>query len=391
MKAIAIIGGIVIVVAILSVGAVYSLKSKNTVLAPVVSAPSLESFVNATLVENRDAPLATSSEIEQKKSEQKKNIVSSLSERCQGTQWGVFDCYEKYFKEIVEKKGIKDAFVELRNVYPQNAYVRSQCHPLTHVIGNSAALKFANVSEAYAQGDSFCWSGYYHGVLEGVIARIGYDNLVNQMNSICADVAAKKRYSFDHYNCVHGLGHGVMAITNDELFQSLSICDSGLTDSWDQQSCYSGAFMENIIIDGKNHVTKYLKPEEPLYPCSAVDDRYKTTCFLMQTSYMLKVTGNDFIKVFALCRQVTEPYNSICLQSLGRDASGQSISNVEKTKATCMLGETIEEQKHCIIGAVKDFISYFHDDVEAKKLCASLMPELQNICNATAQSYYSIL
>ncbi len=53
-----------------------------------------------------------------------------------------------------------------------------------------------------------------------------------------------------------------------------------------------------------------------------------------------------------------------------------------------MLGKTLENKEHCVIGAVKDFISYFHSDTEAKELCNSLSGELKSVCLATADSYY---
>jgi hypothetical protein len=302
---------------------------------------------------------------------------------CNGT---TFVCYEDYYRGLVKQKGVVSAFADLKNRYAQDAYVQSQCHPITHVIGTTATQIYPKVAQAYAQGDSYCWSGYYHGVMEGIVGVISSQELPKQMDSLCNEIPGKASYSFDYYNCVHGLGHGVMAITQNELFDSLKLCDN-LVGGWEQSSCHGGVFMENVIIDNKNHFTKYLKPEEPLYPCTAVDDKYKTTCYLMQTSYMLKVTAGDFAKVFELCSQVGN-HSVTCYQSLGRDASGRSISQVEPTKSTCNLGTDYDQKSNCVVGAVKDFISYHHSDVQAKQLCAALETELQTICYSTAESYY---
>ncbi len=308
-------------------------------------------------------------------------------EICSGSQSNTFDCYEDYYFEMVKKEGIRAAFTDIHARYETNAYVKSQCHPLTHIIGRAAAGLYEKVADAYVQGDSFCWSGYYHGVLEGVIGKVGRSSLVSQLNDICSGVSGKANYSFDYYNCVHGLGHGVMVYTNNDLFEALTLCDN-LKGSWEQTSCHSGVFMENIIIDNKNHFTEYLKPSDPVYPCNAVGDQYKQTCYLMQTSYMLKVTNQNFSKVFDLCATVESAFRATCYQSLGRDASGHSISNREATKASCNLGKDYEQKSNCIIGAVKDFVSYFHSDIEAKALCASLETDLQKVCYSTVESYY---
>ncbi len=309
---------------------------------------------------------------------------------CTGDNAGVFTCYQKYYASLVKQRGVKAAFTDLRARYGNDGYIVSWCHPITHVIGNAAVAKYPTVSQAYTQGDSFCWSGYYHGVLEEFVAKIGQDKIASQLNTICADIPGKETYSFDYYNCVHGIGHGLMAMTDDELFDSLRICDN-LTGGWEKTSCYGGVFMENVIVDNKNHFTKYLKPAEPLYPCTAVDEPYKNACYLMQTSYMLKVANQDFAKVFSLCEQADASYRGTCWQSLGRDASGHTVSNVELTKKYCLLGQTSEARSNCVIGAVKDFVSYFHSDVQAKQFCLALPPELYGLCSTTLTTYYLTL
>ncbi|MDO8617473.1 MAG: hypothetical protein Q7N87_01090 [Candidatus Uhrbacteria bacterium] len=313
--------------------------------------------------------------------------TAELNQICNGYEQD-FDCYEKYYRSLAMKaNGIKLAFNDLKRRYAINGYVQSQCHPLTHVIGQAAVERFPNVADAYTQGDSFCWSGYYHGVMEGIVGRVGREQALFGLDNICADIPGKATYSFDYYNCVHGLGHGLMAISNDELFESLHDCNV-LTGSWERGSCYSGVFMENVIVDGKNHFTKYLKPKDPLYPCNAVDDPYKQACYLMQTSYMLKVSNRDFRKLFDWCEKADAGYVDTCYQSAGRDASGSTVSNLIKTKELCLLGHNTRQRSNCVIGAVKDFISYFHSDVQARELCAALPSNLQKVCLDTAVSYY---
>ena len=134
---------------------------------------------------------------------------------------------------------------------------------------------------------------------------------------------------------------------------------------------------------------KYLKNDDPMYPCTAVEDKYQEQCYLMQTSHALQLKNYDFKVVFGLCDTTPQPNDIICYQSLGRDASGQSISNVEQTRDKCLLGRDFEAQSNCIIGAAKDFVSYFHSDVQAKQLCDSLEPSLATVCHSTVKGYYA--
>lgn len=372
-------------------------QAQETRPAPIPALP--DQFINESAQEVKQAyDQETEAKANDEKKVEEKKVVTpnpvpvvtrAAGEICTGSESSNFDCYETYYRGLVQSSGVQVAFDDLKNRYETSSYIKSQCHPVAHVIGRAAVEKFPQVSQAYAQGDSFCWSGYYHGVLEGVIGKVGRSQLEAQLNTICDDVPGKATYNFDYYNCVHGLGHGVMVYTNNELFEALKLCDN-LSGAWEQTSCHSGVFMENIIIDNKNHFTKYLKPSDPLYPCNAVDDKYKNICFLMQTSYMLKVTNGDFAKVFNLCSTVPN-YEHTCYQSLGRDASGRSISTVGGTKAACELGTTYDQKSNCYIGAVKDFVSYFHSDAQAKELCASLTSDLQQVCYSTTENYYKTL
>lgn len=299
-----------------------------------------------------------------------------------------FQCFRKFYGKIISTDGVNAALADIKSRY-DDPFIKSQCHQLMHVIGREAALVYPLVSDAFSHGDGFCWSGYYHGVMEEIVAGYTPEKIAKEADTFCNTISGRKTYSFDYYNCVHGLGHGFMSILHNDLPQSLELCDN-LTGFWEQSSCWSGVFMENIIADEINHFAKYLKDDDPHYPCDIVKDQYKGTCYLMQTSRMLALTGENFLKVFELCTQAGEAYRDTCYQSLGRDASGRSISNVERTHDTCLLGRDEREQKNCVIGAVKDFISYYHSDTQAKSLCEALPLTLQDTCFSTAKSYYTL-
>ncbi|MBI4033396.1 hypothetical protein HY379_00150 [Candidatus Saccharibacteria bacterium] len=304
-----------------------------------------------------------------------------------------FTCYRTQLTNIVKENGPQPAFALLKQQYKTSAYVKSRCHPLTHIIGLAAYTRYGSVGDSFTHGDQFCWAGYYHGLMEQLAVEEGTEKFLASLNNVCQPIADKSRYSFDHYNCVHGLGHGVMETFKGELFKSLQACDY-LIDDYNRTSCYGGVYMQNIMIaqnpdEYADHTSKYLKSDDPMYPCTAVNEQYKQQCYLMQTSHALQVEGYDFTKVFGLCNLTAEPHRTTCYQSLGRDASGQSISDVARTKSSCMLGRDFAAQSNCIIGAAKDFVSYFHNDKQARELCSSLADTLSAICASTVTAYYA--
>src|SRR5205807_5241302 len=150
-------------------------------------------------------------------------------------------------------------------------------------------------------------------------------------------------------------------------------CD-GLTGSMEGNACASGVFMENLIVDGAHggHYSKYLKPSEPLYPCTAVDKKYKPACFDLQTSYALGAVQGDFAKVFSLCAAVDVPFRLTCYQSLGRDAAATSLNQVPGTVARCALGTGQEQRANCIMGAGLDCGCDYHLVARAEQLSVSV-------------------
>lgn len=313
---------------------------------------------------------------------------------CLGTdKESSFDCWTERMEAFVAQHPTTDeAFADIEAANNTSAYVRSNCHQIAHVIGRAAGRKYGDVAKAYQDGDDFCWSGYYHGVMEAIIAATDKQKITEHLDDICATLRLEAPYNFNHYNCVHGLGHGIHQLENSELFVALDTCAT-MKDSWEAQSCYGGVFMENVMNEiNPGHESRYLNNDEPLYPCTAVKTQYMEQCYLMQTSHALRVVGNDFVKVFSLCAGVQAPYDLTCFQSLGRDASGTTVSDITRTQEYCNLGPTETARTYCYIGAVKDFISFHHDDDEGLKLCATISESVVSAtCTQTAENYYRSL
>ncbi len=309
---------------------------------------------------------------------------------CTGDKAADFACHKKHFDTLASVFGERVALTNLKQRYAQDPFVVSQCHQLAHGVGNVAARAYPDIADAFVHGDAICWSGYYHGVVEEYVHTRGKETFIAGADSMCARIKDKERYGFDYYNCVHGLGHGVMAVTRNELFESLTLCDS-LTGDWGRRSCYGGVFMENIMVDNRNHYAAYLKPDDLLYPCNAVDTPYKEECYKMQTSYALTKNGRDFKKLFQLCAGADPDFRNTCAQSIGRDASGSSVSDILATKTTCALAGSDDQYANCVIGAVKDFVSYFHGDEKARAFCFEIPQRFQQTCETALMEQWRTL
>lgn len=286
---------------------------------------------------------------------------------CPGERGETSSCWTGYYTAFVAKYPAKDALADLKARYEDGGGAKTFCHPLLHIIGEKAGKEYGSVAEAYKHGETFCRSGYHHGVLEGLFGEDG-DKLITQLDSLCAAVPGKERYSYDYFSCVHGIGHGLMAFFSHNLFESIAACER-LSGGWEQITCSGGVFMENVISDVPEDPSRFLKADDLHYPCNAVPEAYRSQCYLMQTSYMLKVLGGDFEKAFAACRDAGADGVS-CFQSLGRDASGWSYGSIDAAVAYCAYGGNADERTQCLLGAAADFIQSY-GEVAARALCAT--------------------
>ena len=135
------------------------------------------------------------------------------------------------------------------------------------MIGSAALARFkGNVSQAFTAGTASCNSGYYHGILERALVGVGTKaELVQAVRRLCADPDVRAT-DFIAYQCVHGLGHGLMIHTGLDLPLSLSICER-LPTAWDQTSCDGGVFMENFS-SSYGVKSRFLRDNDPSIPAT---------------------------------------------------------------------------------------------------------------------------
>lgn len=297
-----------------------------------------------------------------------------------------FACLERYYRALVTARGVPSAFVDLAALYNEDVFVKTQCHQLVHVIGRAAFEQYPSVAEAFLNGDTLCWSGYYHGVMEAIAADVGLEYLADHLDDICSEVPPDIAGWRTYFYCVHGLGHGVMAIVEGELFDALALCER-MNGSWEQESCMGGVYMENIMRDATGGFTRYLDHDRLLYPCTDVADRNKKLCYLNHSTYVLDLLDGDFAKAFETCSGAGSEFAPFCYESLGRDSAAYGKEDVESIVARCKEGATSEQQARCIMGAV-DFLSTYEPEAFVREFCAAAEDELHATCIVRSEEYF---
>ena len=302
-------------------------------------------------------------------------------EDCRDRTVGMPNCYRDYFAEVMRNEGADVAVAEIAALSESDEYVARDCHQVVHDLGNDAAEHYGDVGIALTYEGSACWSGYYHGVVEYAISQFAGTALFEEMPNICT-TAAEREYSFTHYNCVHGLGHGVMLNLDGDLFGSIPYCET-LPDRWELSSCVGGAIMENVV-SAQQGIQTDLRTDDLIYPCNVIGEDYVDECFAMQTSWMLYNLGyedENFAEAFAICDTVQTDMVDNCYRSMGRDISGSSLLEVSRVVRLCSLGDPAY-QEECFVGASLNAVYNDHGTAMATALCEAIPARMQDACYA---------
>ncbi len=223
------------------------------------------------------------------------------------------------------------------------------CHPRAHDLGRMAYQEFG--AQAFSLWGHECQSGSYHGATEAFFRDYGTTGLETNITLICSD----SLNPFFTHQCVHGVGHGIMAWSSYALLDALASCDL-LDRETNRLSCYSGVFMENVVggLSGAmGHYTEYLS-DDPHFPCDILEDRYVGPCYFYQTSRMVQLFGGDFQRVAQACDEAPEGIRYLCFESMGRDVGGATRGEPQRAIASCSYATTATNRRRCLSGAVQD-------------------------------------
>ena len=223
------------------------------------------------------------------------------------------------------------------------------CHQRAHDLGRIAYGLFG--AAAFSLSGHECQSGGYHGATEALFRHRGTAELKEDVAAICGSGSN----AFFRHQCVHGIGHGLMAWTSYELRDGLALCDK-LSSETDRGSCYSGVFMENVVggLSGSmGHYTTYLS-DDPHYPCNILSGPHVQACYFYQTSRMVQLYGGDFARVAEACAEAPASAAFMCFQSMGRDVGGTTKGRPEEAIALCGYVGDPGNRRDCLVGAVQD-------------------------------------
>jgi cytochrome c553 len=275
-------------------------------------------------------------------------------------------CFRQAFGNLAYQEGPEKALATLGKDDTSISGVHADCHQISHWIGHAGLVYYKNhAGVALSHGAMTCNSGYYHGVMQMAFAGLPKDAVVRKAKKLC-NVPAVNTSDFLLYQCVHGLGHGLMIYSGDDLPWSLKTCHK-LQDQFDQISCTGGVFMQNL--DTTMGVSRFLSNKNPIYPCNVVHGQDKYYCYLQVTSRILTLDGYNWTKTADWCRKAEKGWVETCFESFGRDASGSSQYRPAATIQICKKAGS--GATGCIYGASRDFANNYAGSPQSVAICTA--------------------
>jgi len=302
-------------------------------------------------------------------------------------------CYERILVDLAGTRGVRVAMGTLNALAQQDATIKGEGHVYAHAIGIFAGRGQRDVARQFAACTEILQSGCYHGVIQSYFEGMASVDTSN-VNALCRPFGGGTQ-QWLNFQCAHGMGHGLMMVYRNDLPLALGGCDL-VQDSWIRESCYGGAFMENIVSatvphhpasrlaagadsakagghehgGGHDHhgggaaapavmanrpPWKALDSLDMHYPCNAVGERYQTQCYMMQTSIVMRFTNGNVDSSAAMCLTAPGSMKYVCAQSLGRDIVSWTREDYAESRRKCAVVAD-EYEPWCHIGVTKNLI-----------------------------------
>lgn len=294
------------------------------------------------------------------------------------------DSQLKTLKEIGIKYSPEEALVLLKAAYPEEP---GSIHEVSHKVGEAAYIRYGY--GGFKVCDSFLRFGCYHGVILQAIMQNGYaDSVMKDLADGCLNMG-KNRATLN--SCVHGIGHGLMWVYSYDINKSLEQCDKMFDTEADRFFCYDGIFMENVVRRGDDAAMRgdQLDPENPLMPCSALEEKYQPACLREHVHYVRRfIYRTDTKKTVDFCMAFkNESARRECFGGLGNGFNQDYGEDPDKVIAKC--GEVPESYRQNCIGVAASQYAFGRQLEIAAKLCNSLSLDSQRLgcLNAANQAY----
>lgn len=297
------------------------------------------------------------------------------------------DCYAKSFAALTELSNRDYAFEVLRELQKKDTQARG-CHFIVHAISTAETEKdLSKWKELLNTAPPDCSYGGVHGVLEAYVSKTFPDGKLPKeiIPTLCDNP--------DTNNCVHGLGHLILVETENNIEESLDICDLLPHNKISRFECITGVFMEritaiNLEIHGLAGVEALNWPSRmPELEALCREQKPGTppsiACWKEITHAALAKFNHDPQKIVDFCESAPQELETRqCIDhSLGIIAGSLNFE-LERMKPICEVNvEAADYKNRCYAHLISSTLSTVPQEVAgAVRFCNSAEEEYQSSC-----------
>ena len=117
-------------------------------------------------------------------------------------------CFEDFLLQLVRQDRVRLAMGTLDLLGQKDDDIRRYGHDYSHVVGINAWRPGKDLGTVYLQCNELFQSGCYHGVIQAFFAYEGTDSA--KVVRLCHDHPILRDNAWLHFQCVHGIGHGLL-------------------------------------------------------------------------------------------------------------------------------------------------------------------------------------
>jgi len=251
----------------------------------------------------------------------------------------------KYFSDLAKKRGGAYAY-EILKAAPVPP--GTDMHLLGHIVGDVL------YGQEGLDGIKVCTHDFRNACSHTIVIGLLLEQGESAFPQIAETCYQSPGGSGAYTMCFHGLGHGVLAYTAYDLEKAVELCEKTGTPEYgyeEASQCISGTIMETLsgVHDQEvwaRQYKKYLKEDDPLYPCSAqfIPEYARYMCYVYLTPHLFEAAGAilanptpyDYKKAFPFCNEipVSDTKNrDACYGGFGKEfvvlAQDRDIRNVD--------------------------------------------------------------
>ncbi|PBC71204.1 hypothetical protein BX265_5800 [Streptomyces sp. TLI_235] len=276
------------------------------------------------------------------------------------------------------------ALADLDKISKAKPYTVRFCHPIAHELGHAAVKRY---HEDFQKVISFphetCAAGYLHGAVEEMLAAS--KNPQQDILTLCAPANTGP--------CIHGVGHGIMFVTKQDIPSARDLCNKFPTTSR-RITCSEGVFMQLFAPDEEDEKAKANLPAdklaaEPLYPCPEQPSLFQSACFFYAPTFYL--SSHDYAnhpEAFAgalkwcLNAQASGGAND-CSRGVGSRTMKYNLDRADWAAQQCATAADAWQRKACAQGLLSYWTVNYTESGAAAKLCSQITDkEIAGYCRS---------